>query len=1053
MEVEDPVDGILKKYKDIYQKTHIRTHQDSWGSVYDMRDITEEEWVSLMKYLYKRPELCFIEAVDAYSKSKPFIDIDDGFDAAQWQIFTTTCREKKLSAVVMLNFIELIDNNGLVYYHVESTKAHIVFWPKKNYDQPTIHKIFFEKGLKFDQNCKISLRMWGQYKRLPDGSINKALYYPYLSFRQIPGRQTFGWFKVQIKRGQKGEFLQCLDQKPWKSPQELKKFFPAIDEDEQGNEMFERIEFLKCLSIRGCDDPHIELPDVMFAPTDNKARAYKQAEVRAQRFICGVYSEIDYFDSYRIFEGITEMLLGLGPISILDRNFKIVEYLNNHICFVAAKGSGGLIVFRERNMVSRTTSFNQLTREQFWRLVKNHWVLPFPRMKNGEPLQPKVIAQLEKANNLFYIWETSEYRKSFIDMAFLPDYGPLCKEVPEAFQDKLNTYTGLAFTKESMQFWYERPNARIWAAKFNKYIFEIIADSDWHLFGYIMQFVNFCVKYPGRNLQTMLYIYGGQGTGKSLFTSILAKLFGKHAYLMNTFDEILGGGFNAHLSEAVLCICDEFEIKAGGSSTFKSRITADIVDKKEKFETNKPVKNCNKYIATGNKTIHELATILKSNEALTRRVVSVSINKDFNRLTDKKRVEEGTEFMFKKMYMMEEGSEHFNLISDPENGSAAWLWGFFAPENETLFGEEALERWEGGRIIPYCSNVSVSNVENTEENILLKYLDFKFSKGDYCLTGNPLRNPLIEAYWPSRDTWPNYPPRIKNPLSHIKKFGKKYTLKDRWGPKDYKDKDGNNYIKDVHLCMSIEFTGSAFQRYLCLDLVLQEIKDLVEKDLFTVDNPKKVLTIQNLKTYFKDFTNNHPITLNIPNAIIDRMEKACDSGEIDLESMPKENEAKEYAKKGAKMSKEEKIYTFLDVGGLKNFKEKLPKDKGKKLKNFKDILVRTRKVLSKEQIDEEKANDDNVMEKIYGLQYIKKFYDFYKPTKVLETPPITPEITETEEDKENIPPHVIFGSKECDEMARAQNETLEYAMEDEDKENTPPALDLEPKTPNLLEML
>lgn len=1038
MEVEPNIVDIFRKYKEEYKtKGNVRTHQDSFGNVYDMRNISEEEEHVLYKHLFKTPGLCFIEAVDTYSKSKPFLDIDSGFDAKQWQLFTTISRKLKLQSVIFLKMLVLCNEKGESYFEVQEGSAHIIFNDcKQKQNQEYIHRHFLDGGLKFDTQCKISLRYWGQYKRLKDGSIKRECYYPVLFFLKQIGQNNLVWFQLKIKKGDDNEFYSCASQKPWTK---LNDYMPDIDE----SEMMSRYEVLQLFSIR-CVKKNINLylPTIV-APTDNQSKAKKLEDVRAERFLCGAYTELKHFDRIQIFESIMSMLDAEGPLSIIDRNFKIVDYLNKHIAFVAKIGTSGSIVYRSISPVYHNTIFQTMAREAFLKLVNSLWVLPYPTTKNGEPIPKAALKELKDANSLFNIWEQSEYRKSFIDMTFSPSYGPLCKEVPVAFQESLNTYSGLAYTLEQMKFWYKKPNAKAWARKFNDYIFRVICDKNWHLFAYVLQFVNYCVKYPGKNLQTMLYIQGGQGTGKSLFTTIIYKLFGPHAYIVNTFDEILNGGFNAHLSEAVLCICDEFKITTGGSCVFKSRITSEVTDQKKKFEQNKTVANCNKYIATGNKSIHELAKIVKSgSEAFTRRVVAININPEFNRLTNRTQVEKDTEFMFRPTCLMDEESENNWLKSDPVSGAPAWLWGFFADDNvgdHGLFSENSLNKWEAGRQIPTAGNVTVSqNVENSDENILLKYLAYKFNNQDYCLSGDVLNNPLILDYWPDQTTWKKYPERVRNGLNKVnKKFVTDCEMVEHHKTitVDHKDPKGNithRTKETIYDYMEIIYKGDPFQQVVCLELIKKEIEALINDQYFIVSNPKKENTVEHLKSCFKELTKKDCFVIPIPPMIIDRMSSATEK-KGEFKNKPTDTETTEYTNLGSTASKNESKWTFLDLGDKESF-----------LKS----VVHARNVMSEDLKEKEKGEDDSIFERLYGKHNVEdfvKFYDDYPQTPDTPGHSVQSEY-ESEAEKPVEKPTNDYvrrtDSQRRDEMADTEYHTLQTELEGLQ----------EPSSPNLLEI-
>ncbi len=949
MEVEPNVALLLRKFKDEYKNTHVRTHADSFGNVYDMRNINEKEEHALFKYLFKNPSLCCIEVTDPESLSNPFIDVDANFD---WQKFTTISRRSKLQSVVLCDVI--VDDEG--NYNVNINKVHIIFL-KCKLPQAKIHAKFIKGGVNVDPSCKISMRLFGQYKRDGDEIIRRK-YLPCLAFFFGHAKDKLFWHKIVINKelaaSDNPSFLfECENQTPWK---DMEKNFPDIDEDV----MMDNYAFLKSLSIRNSTKNNGErITQPIFG--DREATLRKLEDVQDVRFLCGAYCDQQPFDYIRLWNSLMNIFDERGGLSNMNKEEKemiVVDFLNMHLCFVAKGPGGAVIVYRGYDMVYETTTFCYIAKENLSKLVGNLWNLPFSkfnRSKPGEPLSKAALKELENENNILEIWYHSMFRKSFIESQFMPAFGPLCPRelVRNHHKSILNTYTGLAFTLQNMKTSFEYKPHREWAAKLNEYIYKRICNSNLHLFGYICQFINFCLKYPEKNLQTMLYINGGQGTGKSLFTNLISKIFGKHAYILNTFADVLSGGFNAHITEAVLCICDEFQIPQNGSNTFKSIITSEVNDMKKKFETNKQIPNHTKYLGTGNKTIDEIASVMKSNESFTRRVVSVDIDSDFNRLTDKKTVEEAVQFMFKPTELTNE--------SNPKFGIRAWTYGFFDDENK-LFEKRVLDRWDGGRFIPSVSTVTVASVENLDENVLLKYLAYKFGNKDYCLNGNDLKNPLIEAYWPDRKYWGEYPERISKPLENAK-FSDHFTKIPKLD-KIFDSHLNAHFDRLDHYTLS--YTPNTFQQIVCLDLILQEIQDLV-KSQFLVEN-QKTLTIQNIRAFFKPFSpKKHTFTIPIPLVVIERMESAMNGGVVYPIAT---TEARDYAIKAKTKPKDEKKYTFLDIGDLEKFKK---------------TLVQQRKVLSEDLVNEEVKNDDAVMERIYGKKNIEDFL-YYFQRRIIDTP-------------------------------------------------------------------
>ena len=967
--VRETVEDFLKRYKDEYNLTRVRTHQDSFGNVYDARNMTISEEKMLFEYLVKNPRLCWIEATDIYSKSRPFLDVDQNLD---WPLLTQLLRKWKYECLVCVK-CNLTEGKESVNPYA----AHLIILSEKKY-QKNVHQRFADNGFVFDQGCKISLRFVGQYKRKGD-EIKKEVYLPYLIFTKFENQKKMSWFgfNIEDKPDKKmEEMLVPTEDKPWEH-------FENVQNDINLEIMAKHyFDIMKYFSIRNSSK---ERPTPSSQTTTPKSKAeilLKLQIIKEERFLCGPHTQVSYFDPLVIWQGLQSIIDNeeLDAISKAfqdedERNWKIVEYLNKHICFVAKGPGGPVIAYRTWDQIHQTTVFSFMTQDSFTKLVSNIWKIPFSDInfdKPGEPLSRSAIKRLQEANDIAKIWLQSQFRKSFIDIRFLPQFGPLINPIPDSINHTLNTYSGLAYTVEQMKHWYKNSSGKYWAANFNSFIFQIICNSDNHLFAYVLQFINFCLKFPHKNLQTMLYIYGGHGTGKSVFTNLIGKLFGRHAYFMNTFSEILTGGFNAHLSEAVLCIIDELDINQNGSSAFKSRITAEFIDLKKKFEQNRIESNCNKYLGTGNKSIHEVIAAVKSVETLTRRVVAIKIDPSFNILTNKKEVDERVRFMFKQNQYFILNGELCN--SDPTMGIAAWAYGFFSDHNRTLFGQDALAKWEGGRFTPACANVSVQNVESTNNDILTQYLSYKFDHEDYSLCGGILKNPLLTAYWPEVSTFQNYPARI---YSHLKKASlyqgydiliEKLEIKKKEKDKEIVEIVEKRYIKEP------THDRIPWTKCVCIDLILEEITHLVEKKHLIVEQPKKMLTIQHLKQCFKSFTNEDSFQIPIPKNVYERYESSVLNDGL-LCSIPSKNEAFDYAKAGHLRSKEEKKFTFIRVADFDTFKK---------------TLVQVRKVLTQDMKDEVLRNDKDVFERLYGEDAVTRFQAFYDEEK---TPPMETEET------------------------------------------------------------
>ena len=105
---------------------------------------------------------------------------------------------------------------------------------------------------------------------------------------------------------------------------------------------------------------------------------------------------------------------------------------------------------------------------------------------------------------------------------------------------------------------------------FLSHIKNIIANGDDNLYKYILSWIAFIVQNPGKKTNTCLIILGEEGTGKTMFTTVICKLFGNYS-LPNiaSIDDVVGQ-FNAVIENKMLVVLNE--VNATENTTNKRSI-------------------------------------------------------------------------------------------------------------------------------------------------------------------------------------------------------------------------------------------------------------------------------------------------------------------------------------------------------------------------------------------------------------------------------------------------------------------------------------------------
>ena len=165
--------------------------------------------------------------------------------------------------------------------------------------------------------------------------------------------------------------------------------------------------------------------------------------------------------------------------------------------------------------------------------------------------------------------------------------------------DYLSLFTGFTF-RETNDINMEK------ISLFMNHIKNIIADGNEELYNYILSWISFIVQNPGKKTETCLMILGEEGTGKTMFTSVICKLFGDYA-LPNiaSIDDVVGQ-FNSITENKILVVLNEVNAmentanKRAIHNKLKTLITEDINIINRKGIDQYEIENVSNYIICSN---------------------------------------------------------------------------------------------------------------------------------------------------------------------------------------------------------------------------------------------------------------------------------------------------------------------------------------------------------------------------------------------------------------------------------------------------------------------
>lgn len=149
--------------------------------------------------------------------------------------------------------------------------------------------------------------------------------------------------------------------------------------------------------------------------------------------------------------------------------------------------------------------------------------------------------------------------------------------------------------------------------RFLRHLFRVICRRDKQKFKYLMRLLAWFVQNPDEHAEVVLVLKSReQGTGKSTVGKVMLDIFGKHGFLVDDKDRLLGR-FNDWLETACFVLAEEilFAGDLRSDDKMKSIVTGDLLQVESKYRTCRQVLNRTKFIATTN---HDHAVAAGSRE-------------------------------------------------------------------------------------------------------------------------------------------------------------------------------------------------------------------------------------------------------------------------------------------------------------------------------------------------------------------------------------------------------------------------------------------------------
>jgi Family of unknown function (DUF5906) len=135
-------------------------------------------------------------------------------------------------------------------------------------------------------------------------------------------------------------------------------------------------------------------------------------------------------------------------------------------------------------------------------------------------------------------WLTHPDRRQFRGVTFMPGASGTVGEC-------LNLWRG----------WGVDPVEGDWSL-IREHIEDVIAGGNVEFAEYVMRWIAWAIQHPDRQAEVALVLIGEKGTGKGTLVRALERLFGAHAFQVNSREAVIGQ-FNGHLQDCILFVADE----------------------------------------------------------------------------------------------------------------------------------------------------------------------------------------------------------------------------------------------------------------------------------------------------------------------------------------------------------------------------------------------------------------------------------------------------------------------------------------------------------------
>jgi hypothetical protein len=256
----------------------------------------------------------------------------------------------------------------------------------------------------------------------------------------------------------------------------------------------------------------------------------------------------------------------------------LVRYCNHWMCMVTGQGAQAL--FYQKSFSCEK--------------YQDHLALKYHRMNKGD-MKTKFcnlkLANTPRAKCVFDIWLENPARRDFLHAQFVPcpigaDPYQVCHDFYKmkgrcAARDKsqiLNTFPGWCWDLREVEF--DPENAGFQAVMYH--FRNILCSDDEQTFLDLRNWFAWIIQHPHRKTGVCWFLVGDQGVGKSLFLTMLSRLFGHH-YVHITRADRLVNRFNGDSAEASLCLVDEadFSKMAKADLNYMKGMITEETDHKE----------------------------------------------------------------------------------------------------------------------------------------------------------------------------------------------------------------------------------------------------------------------------------------------------------------------------------------------------------------------------------------------------------------------------------------------------------------------------------------